>query len=757
MNDSSTPILKDLVLIGGGHSHVTVLKKFGMRPMPGVQLTVICRDVHTPYSGMLPGLIAGHYSFDAAHIDLGPLTRFAGARLYHDEAVGIDFEKKSVRCQSRPDVPYDVVSINIGSTPSTRKIPGAPELVVPVKPINNFVSRWENLKSRVLNANRRLTIVTVGAGAGGVELTLAIQFALRRLLEAADRADDLPEFHLLAASDDVLQTHNEKVRRKFRRILSQRRVQVHTNARVKEVISGFVRTQHGSQYAADEIVWVTEAGAAPWIAESGLAVDADGFALVDVTLQSMSHPGVFAAGDIASISDYPREKAGVFAVRQGPPLEENLRRCLLEQPLRPFTPQKDFLSLISTGDKYAVASRGRWAVEGKSIWQWKDWIDRRFMNKYNVLPDMDETADVRVAPGLVEPEVLQELSAVAMRCGGCGAKVGSTVLSRVLAQLSPGERPDVLVGLADPDDAAVLEVPAGKVTVQTVDSFRALVADPHVFGKITANHSLGDIFGMGATPQSALAIATVPYAAEDKIEDTLLQMLSGAIDVLKEAGAVLVGGHTSEGAELSLGLAIQGLIDREQILRKSGLRPGDALVLTKAVGTGTLFAADMRLKAKGRWIAGAIESMLQSNQAAAKCLQRYGATACTDVTGFGLLGHLVEMTRAADVGATVSLRSIPILAGADETVAAGIVSSLQPQNVRLRRAIGNLQHVVTNPLYPLLFDPQTAGGLLAGIPQDRADECVTTLQDLGYGRASVIGRIVQRSDNLEPIRVDTED
>lgn len=757
MEKSRTPIFKDLVLVGGGHSHVTVLKKFGMRPMPGVQLTVICRDVQTPYSGMLPGFVAGHYSFDEAHIDLGPLARFAGARLYHDEVVGIDLENKRLRCRSRPDVPYDVVSINIGSTPTTKNAPGASEFVVPVKPINNFVERWEKLKSRVLNADRRLTIVTVGGGAGGVELTLAIQFALRRLLEAADRKNDLPDFHVLVAGPDILSTHNEKMRTKFRRILKQRNVRVHTNSRVKEVMAGFVRTEHGSQHAADEIVWVTEAGAPPWIAESGLCVDDSGFVLVDVTLQSLSHPRVFAAGDIASIDNYPREKAGVFAVRQGPPLEENLRRALVKQPLRPFRPQKDFLSLVSTGDKYAVASRGRWAAEGKSIWQWKDWIDRRFMNKYNVLPEMGEEDDRPVAPGLVEPSVLQELSTIALRCGGCGAKVGSTVLSRVLAQLSPGERPDVLVGLDAPDDAAVLEVPAGKVTVQTVDSFRALVDDPYVFGKITANHSLSDIFAMGAAPQAALAIATVPYAAEEKIENTLLQMLSGAVEVLRDAGGVLVGGHTSEGTELSLGLAIQGLIDRDEILRKGGLQPGDALILTKPIGTGTLFAANMRLKAKGRWISSAIRSMLQSNQAAAECLRHYGATSCTDVTGFGLLGHLVEMTRASGVDATLVLRSTPLLDGAAETVAAGIVSSLQPQNIRLRRAIANLPHVATDRRYPLLFDPQTAGGLLAGVPTDRADDCVAALQELGYDRATVVGRVSERSDNPEPIQVDIAD
>jgi len=755
MQKSDVPVVKDLVLVGGGHSHVTVLKRFGMKPIPGVRLTLICRDVHTPYSGMLPGFVAGHYTYDDTHIDLGALARFAGARFFHSAATRLDLTNRKVYCDNRPPVPFDLLSINTGSTPNTASVPGASGAVVPVKPINGFLERWEALRKRAMDARQPIRIAVVGAGAGGVEILLAIQYRLKQLRADAGRTDDDIHYHLFSDSPEILPTHNEKVRACFLEVLKRRGVSLHTGEPVVQVSPGRLRTRGGMEVDADEILWVTAAGAPTWPSEAGLAVDGDGFIEVADTLQSTSHPDVYAAGDIAAMVNYPRPKSGVFAVRQGRPLERNLRRALLGRALVPFRPQSRFLGLISTGDKYAVASRGTWSIRGRTVWLWKDWIDRRFMTKFNDLPDMEEEVTSDLPAGLAGQDVIKEISAIAMRCGGCGAKVGATVLGRALNSLEPVPRGDVLIGLHEPDDAAVVEVPPGKVMVHTVDSFRAMIDDPYVFGKIAANHSLGDIYAMGAEPQTALAVATVPFGIEEKVEDTLTQMMSGAMEVLRDAGAALVGGHTSEGAELSLGFAINGLIDRAKVMRKGGLQPGDRLVLTKPIGTGTLFAADMRHKAKGRWITAALESMTQSNRKGAACLLKHESHACTDVTGFGLLGHLVEMVRASEVDVELDLDAVPMLEGAEETVRAGIVSSLQPQNVRLRRAIANLEAASADPRYPLIFDPQTAGGLLASVPAGEADACVEALRDLGYAGAAVVGNVLPQSNRLEPITIKT--
>ena len=375
------------------------------------------------------------------------------------------------------------------------------------------------------------------------------------------------------------------------------------------------------------------------------------------------------------------------------------------------------------------------------------------MRNFNELPDMKEDDSPLLAAGIADAEAIRELSTLAMRCGGCGAKVGATVLSRVMQRLPDTQRDDVLIGRDAPDDCAMFSVPDGMVMVQSVDYFRAFIEDTYTFGAIAANHALGDIFAMGAEPQSALAIATVPYGRERVVEETLYDLLSGALYILEPTGAVLAGGHSSEGAELAFGLNVNGLIDPDKVWRKQGLQPGDAIVLTKAVGTGTLFAAEMRAKARGRWIDAAIQSMLVSSQQAAACLRRYGATACTDLTGFGIVGHLIEMTRASAVDAILTMDAIPLLDGALETVEAGILSSLQAQNLRLRRAIQDIEQTSKHPVFPLIFDPQTAGGLLAGVPNEQVGACIDELHVMGYSDAVIIGQVDPLSDQQAPIRI----
>ena len=727
---------KHLLLVGGGHAHVMALKMLAMGGLSGVRITLISNSVLTPYSGMLPGLIAGHYQYDEVHIDLARLCRALNVCFIEDSVEALDLDRQLVICRQHPVFRYDVLSIDTGSTPDIDAISGAAEFVQPVKPVDRFLRFWLGLQARLQTQPVKETcrIALVGAGASGVEVALAMQ---HRLQEVAPKAS--VEFHIVSATSEILPSHPPKVRSRYQKILEKRAIQVHRDFRVTRVNMGCLYDESNTgnirQLVCDEIIWAISAAAPDWPARAGLACSEKGFIKVNACLQSVSHTNVFAVGDVADVLEHPRPKAGVFAVRQGKPLAQNLLRALTGLRLKPFSPQKRFLSLVSTGDKYAVASRGGWSCAGKWVWRWKDYIDRKFIRGLNEFGKTDW-----------HEEKMNPVEQAAMRCGGCGAKIGQPILQRVLSELPSTHNEKVQLALSSYDDAAVFSVPADSLLVQSVDMFRKFIEDDFLFGQIAANHALGDIFAMGADPHSAQALVTLPFASEENVEQQLLHLMLGASKVFEEAGIPLIGGHTAEGRELSLGFAVNGLVEADKMLTKGGLQSGDVLILTKALGTGVIFAADMRGQAQSHWIKLALDTMLKSNQQASELLFKYQVKACTDVTGFGLAGHLLEMLQASDKRAKLDLMTLPVLNGALELMQAGFFSSLHPQNKQIETALSSYLDIVPAETIPqlqeIIYDPQTAGGLLIGLPAANAKECLSVLKGMGYSKASIIGKVL---------------
>lgn len=724
-----------VVFVGAGHSHVEALRRLGMHPATNIRLTLISSDYHAPYSGMLPGLVAGHYDFDQTHIDVAPLAQFAGCTLLHDRVVNIDLEAKQVLCDNRPPVPFDLLSINVGSTPQIADVPGASEFALCAKPVDKFLAAWAKIREKALNAHSTFRFLVIGGGAGGVELALTMHHHLTTQHSNGDSSN--LEFDIATDTGDILPTHNRRVRAYLNRVLKQRGIRTHLSHRATRVTADEVEFSNDVSLPYDILIWVTSAAPAQWVRQSGLDTDRQGFIAVDETLRSTSHPFVFAAGDIATMIDSPRPKSGVFAVRQGPYLYQNIVKTVDHQPLEKFKPQKHFLSLISTGDKNAIASRGRWAWEGPLLWRWKDHIDVKFMDKYRDLEAMPMSNGQMNAP--------QD-----MHCGGCGCKLGGVTLSSVLERLRAEMSIDQAKAFDHPDDAAIIEVPPGKLAVRTVDFFRSFVDDPYVFGQIAAHHCLSDIYAMGASPHDALATVTIPYAAPRDSETILYDLLAGALKILDEEKTSLVGGHTTEGPDLSFGLSVTGYVDESKLMRKGGMKPGDCLILTKPIGTGVIFAAHMHGKARGRWIEAAIESMLVSNKAAAQTLHEFGATSCTDITGFGLAGHLLEMLRESKTSADLDPSVIPTIDGAAAASEEGHASTLYPQNARYASALADWSKHEADPLARLLFDPQTSGGLLASVAREQAESCIEALRDCGYASAAIIGTCAEQpnTENL---------
>jgi selenide,water dikinase len=700
------PAVRDLVLVGGGHSHVQVLKSFGMRPEPGVRVTLVCRDLQTPYSGMLPGCVSGSYDEADIHIQLGPLCRFANVRLIQAEVVGLDLDNNRLQFEGRPDLRFDLLSINSGAVPR----PPHPDAVT-VKPISRFLPKWRALRDAI-RADQSLAVV--GAGAGGVELALAARAVLPTGVE------------ITLIGEQLLPGHGRGAIARIRKELHRFDIRW-IQARAVAERGGLLTLDDGVELASDYVLWVTDVAAPDWTVAAKLATDERGFISVDQHLQSLTHPRVFAAGDIAHLETQDRPKSGVYAVRAGPYLAENLRRAIQGRPLRRFRAQSRHLALIGNGHGEAIASRASWSAQGRFWWWVKDRIDQKFMSKFNDLPDMNE--ELPELPAALRADLPEQL----MRCGGCGAKLAADPLRRVLARLPEQASAQLTLGIGD--DAAML-TNESSATVLTIDGFRAMLDDPYLFGRISAHHSMNDIFAMAARPTAGLAFVTLPLMAEALMEEELYQLLRGVTDVLNAHEVPLVGGHSAEGAELGLALTITGT-PGPQTLHKAGGAVGDHLILSKPIGTGVILAAAMQGRALSASVDAVQTSMDLSNADALRTLQCHGASALTDVTGFGLAGHLGEMLRAANLGVALEIDQVPLFPGV-EGMFDDVQSSLQQANeLALQDFELRNGHSFGDAKIRALADPQTSGGLLAAIPSERAVSCVQALRDAGYLAADI--------------------
>ncbi len=418
----------------------------------------------------------------------------------------------------------------------------------------------------------------IGAGPGGSELALAL----------AARLDGRARIVLVGSEAEPAPGAPDRARRAVRRAIDAAGIEFRGGVTALGFDAGRLALSDGSSLPAAEALWATGVVAPPFLAASGLAVDGSGCVRVDACLRSVSHPRVFAAGDCAALPE-PRPKAGVWAVRAGATLADNLLRAAQGRRLRPWRPQRDALVILGTGRRRAVAWRGGCSMSGRLAWAWKTLIDRRWMRMYQRLRPM--AADEQ------------------MRCGGCGAKLGPQALAQALAGLAAPERPDIPIGLGAADDAALTLPPPGMALVQSVDHFRAFIDDPYVFGQIAAAHALSDLHAMGARPWTALAIAALPYAPGRRMGEELRQMMEGATEVLARDGCTLIGGHSAEARRGGARVRGHRAGRPGAGLAQIRLLPGDALLLTKPLGTGIVLAAAMQGLARAEWLQAALAGM----------------------------------------------------------------------------------------------------------------------------------------------------
>jgi selenide,water dikinase len=728
MNSSQNRLIeKSVVLVGAGNAHLVFLRRLGMRPIPGVAVTLVNEFPEVPYSAMVPAYLAGALGRDDLTIDLVRLCQAVGVRFVIGRALGVDRSARRLRVADRLPLSYDVLSLGLGSLPlCPAESPAAATL--PLRPLGTLMRRLEELEQDLKSSPRPFHLAVVGGGASGCELALAIHS--RFASHAGFRLT------LLQREQRLLPSFPSRAARIFTQAFQERSITCRLNAHVRGYRDGALLLD-GEGVPVDAVLWATSAGPPGLLGESGLALDAAGFLRVADTLQSLTDPCIFGTGDCVTLASHPGlARNGVHAVRQGRVLFDNVEAFLKERALRPFRPQRFCLCLLNTSDGRAVFTYGPLTWQGRWPRRLKDRIDRSWVASFR-----------RAGPVMVNGSADGPL----MRCGGCGSKIAGDVLSAVLKRLEVPDDPRVLFGCRAAEDAAVHWVrpaafstePEKLVEVQTVDYFKAFVSDPYLFGRIAALHALSDLYAMNARPFVALAIATLPEARGPIQESQLYELLGGALRSLKELGVVLTGGHTTEGPDLALGFAVTGFGEEGRLFLKSQLRPGDRLILTKPLGTGALLAAWMRQACRAAWWRPLTETMLVPNANAAAVFQTAGVLACTDITGFGLAGHLLEMLDASHVSARLSANAVPLLPGFEQVVAQGIVSSLHADNARTACRIRGSSKA-------WLFDPQTSGGLLGAVRPELLERTLEQLCQAGCGSAAAIGEILPLEEKTQP-------
>lgn len=681
-------IRRDVVLVGGGHTHALLLRKLAKAPLPNARVTLVTEALQTPYSGMVPAWLAGHCSLTDIHIDLARLCHAAKVRLIQARVTGVLPAAKKLQLAEQADLCYDLLSLNTGGASALASY-SAEDHGVPIKPISRLTTLWQSLTEQNSHLGGQHWAI-IGGGAGAVEVVLALAYRWRTV--AANRLS------LVFAGESILPTYRPATRRRVEQQLRTAGVALVPNFRVSTASPDRLIAASGQSLAVDQSLWCTPVAAPAWPAHAGLAVDSQGFIAVNEFLQSTSHEDIFAVGDVAALTASPRPKAGVYAVRSAPFLEKNLRACLSGKRLTAVKLQRSYLSLLALGDKTAVGQRGPLSLSGPWVWRWKQRIDQAFMRQLSpALPLMSTSADT------------------APRCTGCGSKIGPAVLAETL----------VAAGLSSSaEDAAQLADLGENSWWQSVDGLRCFSDDLYRFGEISVHHAVNDCYAMGIQPVNAQLWLNLAFAPPHLIARDAQQLMAGALAALKHHQLQLIGGHSSEGAETHLAVVVNG--QGAARWRKQSIAAGDWLLLNRPLGSGILLAAEMQGRASAMALTGLWQHLRCSNRAFYQRLQGMTVHAATDISGFGLIGHLLEMLEQQPFTITVDAKAVPLLPEVYRLAKQGVESTLAAQLAPLLRKCEIQQP--DQSLVKILLDPQTQGGLLISVPASAGKTLVANQQ-----------------------------
>lgn len=728
---------KNIVLLGLGHTHAHVVKQWAHASIPGARLYAISNFLQATYSGMLPGVLAGDYQAQQMQIDLVHLCHAAGVRLINEDLLSVNRKQRQLSFASGRRLNYDVLSVAVGSQPPL--LPGMKPsgttgaTCFSIKPMQTFLPRLDAAIANVLAEPRSsgspISIVVIGGGLGSLEVAMCLP---KRLNSHGITEQDF-RMTVVSGSANPPEGCLDSTRKQVQKVLADRGVQLLRSAKATGWSEGVLQLEDGAQLEADLAIYVGAGNASPVTRLLDVSLDSRDCILTNNCLQSVDDPLIWAAGDCGSIQDENVPKAGVYAVRQGPVIWENVQRFLSQRPLESYRPQSDFLKLINAGNGTAIGQWKWWSFQGQWAWRLKDHIDTNFMAMYQKL------ASGGMQPSSATPIETREAE---MRCLGCGGKVAGSALRRTLHQLAQPHDESSFHALQSgdtEDDVALLTHANGTSLAVTVDAMASPIDDPFLFGKIAGLHALSDLWASGIEPQGLTAAVEVPHVAG--WGDDLQQVMSGLLSILTQHRVRLLGGHTFEGQRLQLSLSAMGsTVDEKIPLPKTGIQPGDYLITTKPIGIGIALAAAMRGECPAETYRHCLDVMLLPNAIALSLQEKFDIHAATDVTGFGLIGHLTEMIGRHD--RHVCIRADNVLrnsiAGASDLIQNGIASTLSPANAQYLTQAGVAE---IDPITKsLLIDPQTSGGLLFAVAEGDAEPCLQLLRRSSHP-AWVLGRV----------------
>ncbi len=706
---------KQLVLIGGGHANVQVLKKLSKNTIKGLHIILISEHFEATYSGMTPGYIHQDFSKEEISIDLQRLCFNAGATFIKDKVVKIDTNYQKLELQNLPPVHYDLLSINIGSISSTRgiKIENSSRCFF-VKPISLLVKNLSKIDQIIKSKKSKIAII--GGGVASYELA----FSLSR------RYKDNLEITIVGKNILNEKNLNKKTKNRIKEISN--------HIGIKELLGEVISISETHLTLKNDVIFECDlsllssgADIETWLSNSNLNKDKNGFISVDSNLLSTNDKSVFVSGDACSIENNLRPKSGVMAVRQGEVLKENIFYKLTGSPLIKFRPQKNWLYLVGTYKNYALLNYFFLSFHGRWCWKLKEFIDKGFINKFKF------TSNISMTKKNLELEKSKDIK---MYCQGCGSKVSKNTLVNFLNE--ENSNPEL-------SDASIINTSSSSL-LQSIDHIKLFTSlNPFDFGIISYLHSQNDILSSGGSVQTISVSQALPFS-EGKIENFYMEYFMKGIksESIKD-DSIIVSGHSYQSKEPGITITMNG--DFEKQISKNQGQENDLIYLSKPLGTGYLLAAYFNNSDYLSSIdfQNLLEWLKIGNSKASEISKSFNSNITTDISGFGLGSHLSDICKSSKLSAEIKLNK-EVLINENIEILENFKSTGFENNYS--SSVNDISISDSNKLKNILYDPQTNGPLLLSIHKKDQIEFEKKFQlKLGF-RPIFLGKFKKSEDKL---------